>query len=74
MSIEIIVPEMGESVIEATVRAWLKKEGDFVEAGEALVELETDKVNLEVGAKASGVLAKIQVAEGVSSLPRWVKR
>ena len=64
MSIEIIVPEMGESVIEATVRTWLKKEGDFVEAGEALVELETDKVNLEVGAKASGVLAKIQVAEG----------
>ena len=55
---------MGESVIEATVRAWLKKEGDFVEAGEALVELETDKVNLEVGAKASGVLAKIQVGEG----------
>ncbi len=64
MSIEIIVPEMGESVIEATVRSWLKKEGDFVEAGEALVELETDKVNLEVGAKASGVLAKIQVGEG----------
>ncbi|HNQ95628.1 MAG TPA: hypothetical protein PKH47_13210, partial [Anaerolineales bacterium] len=64
MSIEIIVPEMGESVIEATVRAWLKKEGDFVEAGEALVELETDKVNLEVGAKAAGVLAKIQVGEG----------
>lgn len=64
MSIEIVVPEMGESVIEATVRTWLKKEGDFVEAGEALVELETDKVNLEVGAKASGVLAKIQVGEG----------
>ncbi|HMR97728.1 MAG TPA: 2-oxoglutarate dehydrogenase complex dihydrolipoyllysine-residue succinyltransferase [Anaerolineales bacterium] len=64
MTIEIIVPEMGESVIEATVRSWLKKEGDFVEAGEALVELETDKVNLEVGAKAAGVLAKIQVGEG----------
>ena len=64
MSLEIIVPEMGESVIEATVRQWLKKEGDFVEAGEALVELETDKVNLEVGAKASGVLAKINVGEG----------
>lgn len=64
MSIEIIVPEMGESVIEATVRSWLKKEGDYVEAGEALVELETDKVNLEVGAKAAGVLAKIQVGEG----------
>ena len=41
MSIEIVVPEMGESVIEATVRAWLKKEGDFVEAGEALVELDS---------------------------------
>lgn len=64
MAIQIIVPEMGESVIEATVRTWLKKEGDFVEAGEALVELETDKVNLEVGAKSSGVLAKINVGEG----------
>lgn len=64
MSIEIIVPEMGESVIEATVRQWLKKEGDFVESGEALVELETDKVNLEVVAKASGVLEKIKVGEG----------
>ncbi|MCL4270520.1 MAG: 2-oxoglutarate dehydrogenase complex dihydrolipoyllysine-residue succinyltransferase [Anaerolineales bacterium] len=64
MSIEIIVPEMGESVIEATVRQWLKKEGDFAEAGEALVELETDKVNLEVVAKASGVLEKIKVGEG----------
>lgn len=64
MTIQIIVPELGESVIEATVRRWLKEEGDFVEAGEALVELETDKVNLEVGAKASGVLAKINAGEG----------
>ena len=64
MAIKIIVPEIGESVIEATVHQWLKKEGDFVEAGEALVELETDKVNLEVGAKASGVLAQITVPEG----------
>lgn len=64
MAIEIIVPEMGESVIEATVHQWLKKEGDSVEAGEALVELETDKVNLEVGAKASGVLSKITIPEG----------
>ncbi len=64
MAIKIIVPEIGESVIEATVHQWLKKEGDFVEAGEALVELETDKVNLEVGAKTSGVLAKINVPEG----------
>jgi 2-oxoglutarate dehydrogenase E2 component (dihydrolipoamide succinyltransferase) len=64
MAIKIIVPEMGESVIEATVHQWLKKEGDFVEAGEVLVELETDKVNLEVGAKASGVLAQVMVPEG----------
>jgi len=64
MTTKIIVPEMGESVIEATVHQWLKKEGDFVEAGEALVELETDKVNLEVGAAASGELAKINVQEG----------
>jgi 2-oxoglutarate dehydrogenase E2 component (dihydrolipoamide succinyltransferase) len=64
MTTKIIVPEMGESVIEATVHHWLKKEGDFVEAGEALVELETDKVNLEVGAKSAGVLAKITVPEG----------
>ncbi len=64
MTTKIIVPEMGESVIEATVHQWLKKEGDFVEAGEALVELETDKVNLEVGAKSAGVLMKITVPEG----------
>jgi 2-oxoglutarate dehydrogenase E2 component (dihydrolipoamide succinyltransferase) len=64
MTIKIVVPEMGESVIEATVHQWLKKEGDIVEAGEALVELETDKVNLEVGAKVSGMLAQIAVPEG----------
>ncbi|MCZ2126789.1 MAG: 2-oxoglutarate dehydrogenase complex dihydrolipoyllysine-residue succinyltransferase [Anaerolineales bacterium] len=64
MSVQITVPEMGESVIEATVHQWLKKEGDFVEAGETLVELETDKVNLEVGAKSSGVLAKINFPAG----------
>ncbi len=64
MAVKILVPEMGESVIEATVHQWLKKEGDFVEAGVALVELETDKVNLEVGAKTSGVLAKINVPDG----------
>jgi 2-oxoglutarate dehydrogenase E2 component (dihydrolipoamide succinyltransferase) len=55
---------MGESVLEATVAHWLKKEGEFVNAGEVLVELETDKVNLEVGAKAEGVLASIAAAEG----------
>src|SRR5512138_1563284 len=64
MAIKIEVPELGESVLEATVARWLKKEGDFVNVGEVLVELETDKVNLEVGAKGNGVLQNIQAAEG----------
>ena len=64
MAIEITVPELGESVLEATVSRWLKREGDFVNVGEVLVELETDKVNLEVGAKGAGVLQKIEATEG----------
>jgi 2-oxoglutarate dehydrogenase E2 component (dihydrolipoamide succinyltransferase) len=64
MAIKIEVPELGESVLEATVSRWHKKEGDFVNVGEVLVELETDKVNLEVGAKSAGVLQKIEAAEG----------
>lgn len=64
MAIEITVPELGESVLEATVSRWLKKEGDSVSVGEVLVELETDKVNLEVGAKGAGVLQKIEAGEG----------
>ncbi len=64
MTVEVLVPELGESVLEATVTAWLKKEGDFVNVGDVLVELETDKVNLEVGAKSAGNLAKIKVQEG----------
>ena len=64
MAIKIIVPEIGESVLDATVHQWLKNEGDFVQVGEALVELETDKVNLEVGAKASGILTNIAAPAG----------
>ena len=64
MTIKVVVPELGESVLEATVSRWLKKQGDFVNVGDVLVELETDKVNLEVGAKGSGVLQKIEVPEG----------
>lgn len=64
MTVKIVVPELGESVLEATVSHWLKKEGDFVNVGDVLVELETDKVNLEVGAKNPGVLAKIEVPNG----------
>ncbi len=61
---EIKVPTLGESVTEATVAQWLKKEGDQVAVDEPIVELETDKVTLEVNAHEAGVIAKITVAEG----------
>ncbi|MCH8183718.1 MAG: 2-oxoglutarate dehydrogenase complex dihydrolipoyllysine-residue succinyltransferase [Proteobacteria bacterium] len=64
MTIEIKVPTLGESVTEATVAKWFKAVGDAVVADEPLVELETDKVTLEVPASASGTLAAIDVAEG----------
>jgi len=64
MSDHILVPVLGESVTEATVAKWLKNEGDKVSADEAIVELETDKVNVEVPAPASGTLEKISVKEG----------
>ena len=59
MTTNIIVPALGESVVEATVARWLKQEGDVVAAGDALVELETDKVDLEVPAEKSGLLGQI---------------
>ncbi len=61
---QIVVPTLGESVSEATVAQWLKGEGEAVKADEPIVELETDKVTLEVGAPADGVIAKITVGEG----------
>ena len=64
MPVDIRVPSLGESVVEATIGRWLKHEGDTVNQGEALVELETDKVNMEVGADQSGVLQKIVKQEG----------
>jgi 2-oxoglutarate dehydrogenase E2 component (dihydrolipoamide succinyltransferase) len=64
MPVNIVVPELGESVLEATVSHWLKQPGDRVAAGEAVVELETEKVNLEVGAEKAGVLARIERQEG----------
>ena len=64
MSIEIKVPEMGESIIEATVGEWIKNEGDLIEAGETILELETEKVNLEVTAPAAGQLEKVNISEG----------
>ncbi len=64
MAVEIRVPALGESIVEATVGKWLKREGDRVAAGETLVELETDKVNVEVTAEQDGVLERIVKAEG----------
>ncbi len=64
MATQIKVPDMGESVVEATVARWMKNEGDAVKAGEAVVELETDKVNLEVAAEKDGVLHGIQHPAG----------
>ena len=61
---EIHVPELGESVADATVGRWLKQEGDQVAAGEPLVELETDKINFEVEAEEDGVLQSIAKGEG----------
>jgi 2-oxoglutarate dehydrogenase E2 component (dihydrolipoamide succinyltransferase) len=64
MPTEVRVPTLGESVVEATVGAWLKRQGEHVEAGEALVQLETEKVNVDVAADSAGVLAGIQHREG----------
>jgi len=64
MATEIVVPNIGESIIEATVGAWQKQEGDRVAPGDVLVELETHKVNLEVGAPHAGVLVRIERKQG----------
>ena len=64
MSEKILVPVLGESITEATISKWLKNEGDTVDADEPIVELETDKVNLEVPSPVSGVLEKINSKDG----------
>src|SRR5689334_18865031 len=64
MSTEIKVPTLGESVTTATVARWLKQAGAAVSADEPLVELETDKVTVEVNAPSAGTLAEISAAEG----------
>jgi 2-oxoglutarate dehydrogenase E2 component (dihydrolipoamide succinyltransferase) len=64
MSVEIRVPPLGESVVEATVGRWTKKEGDAVAKDEILVELETDKITVEVAAQSAGTLARIAKQEG----------
>lgn len=72
MPVEIQVPEMGESVVEATIARWLKKEGEPVSPGEGLVELETDKANLPLEASSAGVLERILKQEGETVHPNDV--
>ena len=64
MSNEILVPSLGESISEATVSKWLKEVGDTVDSDEPVVELETDKVNIEVPSPFQGTLSSIIVKEG----------
>jgi 2-oxoglutarate dehydrogenase E2 component (dihydrolipoamide succinyltransferase) len=64
MAANIVVPEMGESIVDARIAKWLKREGDAVAAGEALVELETDKIDVEVSAPQEGVLQQITRGPG----------
>jgi len=66
MSINIVVPSLGESISEATVAKWLKAAGDTVKRDEALLELETDKVTLEVYASTAGKLAEIKAPAGTT--------
>ena len=69
MATEILVPTLGESVSSATVARWLKKAGEAVAADEPLVELETDKVTVEVNAPAAGVIEAIAADEGAEVAP-----
>ena len=69
---DIMTPALGESVSEATVARWTKKVGDAVRKDEVLVELDTDKVSLEVAAPADGVLESIDAAEGATITPGTV--
>src|SRR5215204_6176113 len=64
MPSNIVVPEVGESIVDARVAKWLRHEGDSVAAGDPLVELETDKIDLEVAAPTAGVLKRIDHRDG----------
>jgi len=68
MSVEIRVPVLGESIVDATIASWLKKEGELVQRGEVLIELETDKINVEVNAEQDGILRNVtkQVGDTVA--------
>ncbi|MEY2413304.1 MAG: hypothetical protein QOD84_1910, partial [Acidobacteriaceae bacterium] len=64
MPTDIVMPQMGESIVEGTITKWLKKPGDKVQRDEPLFEISTDKVDAEIPAPASGVLSDIKVTEG----------
>src|SRR5438445_6543965 len=66
MPTDIIMPQMGESIVEGTITKWLKKPGDKVQRDEPLFEISTDKVDAEIPAPASGVLQEIKVTEGTT--------
>src|SRR5438477_7989311 len=68
MPISIVVPQLGESVAEGTVAKWLKAEGERVRKEEPLVEIQTDKINVEIPSPSEGILEKILVAEGTTVL------
>lgn len=64
MAIQIVIPQLGESVVEGTIGKWLKKEGEKVDKDEPIVEIATDKINIEIPSPKAGILAKILVKEG----------
>ena len=64
MAVDVVMPQMGESIFEGTITKWLKKPGDKVERDEPLFEISTDKVDAEIPAPAAGVLSEIKIAEG----------
>src|SRR5215469_139191 len=66
MPTDIIMPQMGESIVEGTITKWLKKPGDKIQRDEPLFEISTDKVDAEIPAPASGVLSEIKVTEGTT--------
>src|SRR5256885_6551071 len=64
MAVDIVMPQMGESIFEGTITRWLKKPGDKVERDEPLFEISTDKVDAEIPSPSAGVLKEIKVGEG----------
>jgi pyruvate/2-oxoglutarate dehydrogenase complex dihydrolipoamide acyltransferase (E2) component len=66
MAVAVIMPELGESIVEGTIVRWLKQEGESVQEDEPIVEIMTDKVNTELPAPASGILQQILAAEGAT--------